>query len=97
MSVQALLAARHNAFERSGGKIGPAAAHLAEQIEFDEQLRNAAATLRQVAIDSGAETEEEILELTRCSPVYVNGVQMPGTGTPSDPIVARRLRERKLL
>ena len=43
--MQALLAARHNAFTRSGGKIGPAAAHLAEQLEFDEQLRNAAATL----------------------------------------------------
>lgn len=45
MSVQALLAARGKAFEHSGGKIGPAAAHLAEQIEFDEQLRNAAATV----------------------------------------------------
>ena len=45
MSVQALLAARGKAFEHSGGNIGPAAAHLAEQIEFDEQFRNAAATV----------------------------------------------------
>ncbi len=45
MSVQALLAVRQQAFEHSGGNIGLAAAHLAEQIEFDEPLRNAAATL----------------------------------------------------
>ncbi len=43
--LDALLAARHKALEHSGGKIGPAAAHLAEQIEFDEQLRNAVATV----------------------------------------------------
>ncbi len=45
MSVQALLAVRQQAFEHSGGPIGPAAAYFAEQIELDEQLRNAAATL----------------------------------------------------
>ncbi len=44
-SFQDVHAARDKAFEHSGGKIGPAAAHLAEQIEFDEQLRNAAATV----------------------------------------------------
>ena len=68
-----------------------------EAMDFMVQAgRNAAATLRQAAIASGAENEEEIVELTRCSPVYMNGIQMPGTGTPSNPVVARRLRERKI-
>ena len=43
--MQALLAARGKAFEHSGGNIRLAAAHLAEKIEFDKQLRNAAATV----------------------------------------------------
>ena len=47
-----------------------------EVMDFMEAMgRNAAATLRQTAIDAGAETEEEIAELTQCAPIYINGVR----------------------
>ena len=58
------LAARHKALKHSGGTIGPAAAHLAEQIEFDEQLRNAAATaLIALLFEPGFGEHERIFQL----------------------------------
>ncbi len=62
--LDSLLAARQKAFEHSGGKIGPAAAHLAEQLEFDDQLRNAVATvLIALLFDPGFGEHERMFEL----------------------------------